>query len=224
MGAFDDTQCLLMVLYPLSSPKPQPTPSTPGPFGSGKSTLLVALIHLLTATAAAAGAPSDAAGDAQPTGDAPGKKAPGVPKGRGRSARGGGSSVRVLVAAHTNVAVDRVLMGLAGGRWCWWLWGVSNIRTSSISPTCTSDPNPHESNVVLFPPHQQNQRPDAGFSDMLRVGALPRIARPLLKYSLHSGDDSRDAASQLQAVLPHASGRDAELIRWVGRGWCGVCC
>jgi hypothetical protein len=50
---------------------------------------------------------------------------------------------------------------------------------------------------------------------MLRVGALPRIARPLLRFSLHAGDDSRDALSQLQAMLPEARGRDADLIRWV---------
>ena len=48
---------------------------------------------------------------------------------------------------------------------------------------------------------------------MLRVGALVRIARPLLRFSLHSGDDSRDALSQLNAMLPEARGRDAELIR-----------
>lgn len=47
---------------------------------------------------------------------------------------------RILVAAHTNVAVDRVLLGLL----------------------------------------------DAGFSNMLRVGSLPRIAKRLLGVSLHS--------------------------------------
>ena len=48
---------------------------------------------------------------------------------------------------------------------------------------------------------------------MLRVGALARIARPLLGFSLHAGDDSRDALSQLNAMLPEARGKDAELIR-----------
>lgn len=46
----------------------------------------------------------------------------------------------MLVAAHTNVAVDRVLMGLL----------------------------------------------DAGYTNMLRVGCLPRIAKRLLPVSLHS--------------------------------------
>jgi hypothetical protein len=47
---------------------------------------------------------------------------------------------RVLVAAHTNVAVDRVLLGLL----------------------------------------------DSGFGSMLRIGSLPRIAKRLLRVSLHS--------------------------------------
>jgi hypothetical protein len=47
---------------------------------------------------------------------------------------------RILVAAHTNVAVDRVLLGLQ----------------------------------------------EAGFSNMLRMGSLARIAKQLLGVSLHS--------------------------------------
>lgn len=53
---------------------------------------------------------------------------------------------------------------------------------------------------------------------MLRVGALQRIAKPLLRFSLHAGDDSRDAQAQLQAMLPEARGRDADFIRW-GAQW-----
>ena len=60
--------------------------------------------------------------------------------------------------------------------------------------------------------------PESGFTDMLRVGALARIALPLLGFSLHAGDDSRDALSQLNAMLPDARGRDAELIRCGGGG------
>lgn len=48
---------------------------------------------------------------------------------------------------------------------------------------------------------------------MLRVGSLARMSRRLLPFSLHAGDDSRDALSQLQALLPDARGRDADLIR-----------
>ncbi len=74
---------------------------------------------------------------------------------------------RILVAAHTNVAVDRVLLGLV----------------------------------------------QSGFEDVLRVGSLPRIAKPLLKYSLHCADDSKDALAQLQGMLADASPADAALIR-----------
>lgn len=77
------------------------------------------------------------------------------------------NGVRVLVAAHTNVAVDRVLLGLV----------------------------------------------EAGFMDVLRVGSLPRIAKPLLQYSLHSADDSKDAVVQLQGMLRDATGQDERLIR-----------
>lgn len=51
---------------------------------------------------------------------------------------------RILVAAHTNVAVDRVLLGLQ----------------------------------------------EAGFTNMLRVGSLARIAKRLLGVSLHSAGKS----------------------------------
>jgi hypothetical protein len=55
-------------------------------------------------------------------------------------------SPRILVAAHTNVAVDRVLLGLQ----------------------------------------------EAGFTNMLRVGSLARIAKRLLGVSLHSAGKKRD--------------------------------
>jgi hypothetical protein len=54
---------------------------------------------------------------------------------------------------------------------------------------------------------------DSGFSNMLRVGSLQRIAKRLLAYSLHSGDDSRDALGQLQGMLGDAAGAEAEMIR-----------
>ena len=85
----------------------------------------------------------------------------------GRGTKAKGPACRVLVAAHTNVAVDRVLLGLL----------------------------------------------DSGFTDILRVGSLQRIAKPLLQYSLHSADDSKDAIAQLNAMLHDATGRDAEMIR-----------
>jgi energy-coupling factor transporter ATP-binding protein EcfA2 len=87
-----------------------------------------------------------------------------------KSSKAQGPACRVLVAAHTNVAVDRVLLGLL----------------------------------------------ESGFTDILRVGSLQRIAKPLLQYSLHSADDSKDAIAQLNAMLQDATGRDAELIRY---GW-----
>jgi hypothetical protein len=70
--------------------------------------------------------------------------------------------------------------------------------------------NPHKNPCIT----RQRTTADSGFTDMLRVGSLQRIARPLLRFSLHAGDDSRDALAQLQAMLPEARGRDAELIRW----------
>jgi hypothetical protein len=54
---------------------------------------------------------------------------------------------------------------------------------------------------------------DSGFSNMLRVGSLQRIAKRLLAYSLLSGDDSRDALGQLQGMLGDAAGAEAEMIR-----------
>lgn len=74
---------------------------------------------------------------------------------------------RILVAAHTNVAVDRVLLALK----------------------------------------------ESGFTDMLRVGSLPRIAKKLLGYSLHAADDKRDALGQLQSMLQEAQGIEAEMIK-----------
>ncbi|KAF6251740.1 hypothetical protein COO60DRAFT_1464094 [Scenedesmus sp. NREL 46B-D3] len=54
---------------------------------------------------------------------------------------------------------------------------------------------------------------DSGFSNLLRVGSLQRIAKRLLAHSLHSGDDSRDALGQLQGMLADAAGAEAEMIR-----------
>lgn len=72
-------------------PTPPPAPPRPCPpqFGSGKSTLLAALIMLLAEVRAHV-----------------------LP-------RGAGGGLRVLVAAHTNVAVDRVLQSLQV-RSLWW--------------------------------------------------------------------------------------------------------
>lgn len=60
---------------------------------------------------------------------------------------------------------------------------------------------------------------DSGFTNVLRVGALQRIARRLLAHSLHTADDSRDALSQLQSMLHDAAGAEAEMIRWVLSTW-----
>jgi hypothetical protein len=100
-----------------------PLVSTPGPFGSGKSTLLVALIHLLTrasgpaTTSVARAAPASKRPRVSAVGEQAGGEQPQQqkrqPAAAGARSKGGG--VRVLVAAHTNVAVDRVLLGLAGG-------------------------------------------------------------------------------------------------------------
>jgi hypothetical protein len=45
------------------------------------------------------------------------------------------------------------------------------------------------------------------------VGSLQRIAKPLLRYSLHCADDKRDAVSQLNAMLQTAAGAEADMIR-----------
>lgn len=113
--------------------KPLPVCLVHGPFGSGKSTLLVALIHFLSKARQA---------------QQPGSK--GVP-----------SPLRVLVSAHTNCAVDRVLCELAR----------------------------------------------SGFSDLLRVGALRRIDRRLLPYSLHcvEAKGGKDAAKELTAMLAEST-------------------
>lgn len=59
----------------------------------------------------------------------------------------------------------------------------------------------------------------AGFTDVSRVGSLQRIAKPLLRYSLHSSEDQRDAASQLRAMLTDAVGAEAEMIRSAAAHW-----
>jgi hypothetical protein len=66
---------------------------------------------------------------------------------------------RILVAAHTNVAVDRVLLGLM----------------------------------------------DAGFSNMLRVGSLQRIAKRLLGMSLHSAGELMRCLCGCRVTLPWQS-------------------
>lgn len=76
----------------------------------------MALIHLLTRPAAAA---AGNGGAKQPRRAGAGAEGPAAAGARGKAPAGSG--VRVLVAAHTNVAVDRVLMGLAGGRGGVWL-------------------------------------------------------------------------------------------------------
>lgn len=70
---------------------------------------------------------------------------------------------RILVAAHTNVAVDRVLLGLM----------------------------------------------DAGFSNMLRVGSLQRIAKRLLGVSLHSaGEVTHCLCTHGTCCRTNSEGRD----------------
>lgn len=162
-----------------------------GPFGSGKSTLLVALIHLISSAGkAAAQVPASAAGAAVAT-----KQAAAGPAGRSRArepaldtdssdsdddfadaaeaaaaaaqaapakqqqqaapaapakrktpaaaaAAGQAPGLRILVAAHTNVAVDRALLGLL----------------------------------------------EEGFTDIVRVGSLQRIAKQILPVGPSSED------------------------------------
>ncbi|KAG2493974.1 hypothetical protein HYH03_007901 [Edaphochlamys debaryana] len=99
------------VAGPPLEPKP-PVCLVHGPFGSGKSSLLVALILTLVeigrrqqaALAAAAAVAAAAAGG--------GKKRRGGRAAAKAGAADGPPLVRVLMASHTNVAVDRVMMGL----------------------------------------------------------------------------------------------------------------
>ncbi|GMH36180.1 hypothetical protein BSKO_04048 [Bryopsis sp. KO-2023] len=102
-----------------------------GPFGSGKSTLLVSIIHTLVSEN----------------------------EGKNSSGKGGGGDIKVLVSAHTNVAVDRVLLGLM----------------------------------------------ESGFTDFIRVGSLPKIAKPVLKHSVHcsegGGSKKSNAAVELRKML-----------------------
>eukprot|EP00803_Ostreobium_quekettii_P004976 evm.model.scf_25EXC.8 EVM.evm.TU.scf_25EXC.8 scf_25EXC:161927-169262(+) len=76
---------------------------------------------------------------------------------------------RVLVAAHTNVAVDRILLGLLA----------------------------------------------RGFSDFVRVGCVSRIAKPVLRHSIHCGDGGAagdGAVAELRKMLREATSREAEEI------------
>jgi hypothetical protein len=54
---------------------------------------------------------------------------------------------------------------------------------------------------------------------MLRVGSVRRMARPLLRFSLHASDSgSRDAAAELRAELAEGGGseHEAALLRCAG--------
>jgi hypothetical protein len=74
-------------------------------------------------------------------------------------------SPRILVAAHTNVAVDRVLLGLQ----------------------------------------------EAGFTNMLRIGSLARIAKRLLGVSLHSAGQ-RGLTSAGATVMFNTAGESARHV------------
>eukprot|EP00198_Chlamydomonas_reinhardtii_P000886 XP_001690221.1 RNA helicase [Chlamydomonas reinhardtii] len=80
-----------------------------GPFGSGKSSLLVALICMLVQLGAAQAQALQQRAAAAAAGR---KRAAAGRKASAASAAGGTPLVRVLLASHTNVAVDRVLVGL----------------------------------------------------------------------------------------------------------------
>lgn len=76
-----------------------------GPFGSGKSSLLVALVHLLVGKCR-----EQQQAVQLPEGEPDSSK---VAEGTGaKRSSSKDRKPRILVAAHTNVAVDRVLLGL----------------------------------------------------------------------------------------------------------------
>ncbi|GLC60082.1 hypothetical protein PLESTB_001571200 [Pleodorina starrii] len=81
-----------------------------GPFGSGKSSLLVALILMLVELGREQ--QRAAAEEVAAAASAGGRKGRGGKKQAAAAASGGPPPVRVLLASHTNVAVDRVLIGL----------------------------------------------------------------------------------------------------------------
>lgn len=55
---------------------------------------------------------------------------------------------------------------------------------------------------------------DSGFTDMVRVGSVKRIAKPILRFALHSSDGHRGAQEELKDMLKEAaSPGDAAIIR-----------
>lgn len=78
--------------------------------------------------------------------------------------------MRVLVSAHTNVAVDRILLGLI----------------------------------------------ESGFTDLLRIGSLPKISKQVLKYSIHCSDTGGSKTScsitELKKMLKICIDKQEEIV------------
>jgi len=125
-----------------------------GPFGTGKSSLLVALVHLLTANFRP---PPPAAG---------GGAGGGLSRGAAKAAKAAAAEaaaadtddldapggLRVLIAAHTNVAVDRVMQGAAAACGACRCGGSAPHRLSTLARRCslTSPPLPPSPNPKPF--------------------------------------------------------------------------
>ena len=55
-----------------------------------------------------------------------------------------------------------------------------------------------------------------GFTNFLRVGSLPRMARAVLPNALHIADDSKDAVAQVKEMLKTAAdGVEEAMLRCV---------
>lgn len=128
-----------------------------GPFGSGKSTLLVSLIHFFTSFV-------QQSNEGGRTINPILSRVPCF-----RTTCDTRVGLRILVAAHTNVAVDRILTGLL----------------------------------------------DTGFTKLMRVGSISRMAKSVLKCSIHCGDSESVAGNtiaELKKMLKDAATREEEEI------------
>lgn len=75
-----------------------------------------------------------------------------------------------MVSAHTNVAVDRILLGLI----------------------------------------------ESGFTDLLRIGSLPKISKQVLKYSIHCSDTGENKTSssviEIKKMLKECTDKQEEIL------------